>query len=93
MRSEKGFILIGFRFLVFVIFAGLVLAMMPLLAIRKGDTHPAQSIGLALITGGGVGSLRRAGEGTDDRRSRWKPRRLRRGVRQKFGAVERNGKT
>lgn len=48
---------VGLRFLVFVIFSGLVLAMMPLLAMRKGDTHPAQLIGLALITGGGVGNL------------------------------------
>ena len=48
---------VGFRFLLFVIFAGALLALMPLLVIKGSNLKPAQLIGLALLTGGGVGNL------------------------------------
>ncbi|HWN09286.1 MAG TPA: signal peptidase II [Pyrinomonadaceae bacterium] len=62
-ENPGGFLSIGaslpaaVRFLVFVVFTASVLVMMPLLAFKECDKHPTQLIGLALITGGGLGNL------------------------------------
>jgi signal peptidase II len=62
-ENSGGFLSLGanlpvaLRFLVFVVFTASVLALMPYLAIKNGNKHPTQLIGLALVTGGGFGNL------------------------------------
>lgn len=45
------------RFLLFVVFTGLVLILMPLLVIKKRNIKLPQLIGLALLAGGAIGNL------------------------------------
>ena len=62
-ENTGGFLSIGanlpptLRFLIFVVFTASVLAIMPLLLIKERDQHPTQLMGLALVTGGGLGNL------------------------------------
>jgi signal peptidase II len=62
-ENTGGFLSLGanlpvaFRFVIFIVITGAVLAMMPLLAIKEWDKHPTGLVGLALMTGGGLGNL------------------------------------
>lgn len=62
-ENTGGFLSIGaslppaFRFVIFIVLTGAVFALMPLLAIKERDKQPTQLVGLALITGGGLGNL------------------------------------
>ncbi len=62
-ENPGGFLSLGaglpvaLRYLIFVVFTASVLIMMPLLALKEWDRNPTQLMGLALITGGGIGNL------------------------------------
>jgi signal peptidase II len=47
----------GLRFLIFVVFTGAVLVLIPLLAVKEWDKTPSRLTGAALVMGGGLGNL------------------------------------
>jgi signal peptidase II len=62
-ENPGGFLSVGahlpgsLRFLIFVVCAGAVLALVPLLAVKGWDSTPTRLMGLTLIVGGGLGNL------------------------------------